>query len=57
MLRQLRQILEKEQIQFVLAGGLTPDNVSRGIDIFSPDVVDVSSGVEKEPGQGTGRNL
>ena len=50
MLRQLRQILEKEQIQFVLAGGLTPDNVSRGIDIFSPDIVDVSSGVEKEPG-------
>ncbi len=47
MLRQLRQILEKEQIQFVLAGGLTPDNVSRGIDIFSPDIVDVSSGVEK----------
>lgn len=34
MLRQLRQILEKEQIRFVLAGGLTPDNVSRGIDIF-----------------------
>lgn len=56
MLRQLRQILEKEQIQFVLAGGLTPDNVSRGIDIFSPDVVDVSSGVEKEPGQGTGKD-
>ena len=56
MLRQLRQILEKEQIQFVLAGGLTPDNVGRGIDIFSPDVVDVSSGVEKEPGQGTGKD-
>ena len=56
MLRQLRQILEKEQIQFVLAGGLTPDNVSRGIDIFLPDVVDVSSGVEKEPGQGTGKD-
>ena len=34
MLRQLRQILEKEQIQFVLAGGLTPDNVSRGIEYF-----------------------
>ena len=30
MLRQLRQILEKEQIRFVLAGGLTPDNISRG---------------------------
>lgn len=56
MLRQLRQILEKEQIQFVLAGGLTPDNVSRGIDIFSPDIVDVSSGVEKEPEQGTGKD-
>ena len=56
MLRQLRQILEKEQIQYVLAGGLTPDNVSRGIDIFSPDIVDVSSGVEKEPGQGTGKD-
>ena len=56
MLRQLRQILEKEQIQFVLAGGLTPDNVSRGIDIFSPDIVVVSSGVEKEPGQGTGKD-
>ena len=56
MLRQLRQILEKEQIRFVLAGGLTPDNISRGIDIFSPDIVDVSSGVEKEPGQGTGKD-
>ena len=40
----------------MLAGGLTPDNVSRGIDIFSPDIVDVSSGVEKEPGQGTGKD-
>lgn len=56
MLKQLRQILEKKQIQFILAGGLNPDNVSRGIDIFSPDVVDVSSGVEKEPGQGTGKD-
>ena len=55
-LRRFRQALEAQQIQFVLAGGLTTDNVSRGIDIFSPDVVDVSSGVEKEPGQGTGKD-
>ena len=55
-LRCFRQALEAQQIRLVLAGGLTPDNVSRGIDIFSPDIVDVSSGVEKEPGQGTGKD-
>lgn len=55
-LRYFRQALEAQQIRFVLAGGLTPDNVSRGIDIFLPDIVDVSSGVEKEPGQGTGKD-
>ena len=55
-LRHFRQALEAQQIRLVLAGGLTPDNVSRGIDIFSPDIVDVSSGVEKEPRQGTGKD-
>lgn len=34
-------------IVFVLAGGLNPENVAEGIQIFSPDVVDVSSGVEE----------
>ena len=34
----------------VLAGGLNPTNVARAIEALSPDVVDVSSGVEMEPG-------
>lgn len=36
---------------FVLAGGLKAQNVSEGIRIFSPDVVDVSSGVEGKDGK------
>lgn len=36
---------------FILAGGLRAENVSEGIRIFSPDVVDVSSGVEGENGK------
>ncbi len=35
---------------FVLAGGLDPDNVADAIQQAYPDAVDVSSGVEKEPG-------
>ena len=38
-------------VNFVLAGGLDHKNVAKGIALFSPDVVDVSSAVEGENGK------
>lgn len=40
-----------ENRKFILAGGLNSSNVEEGLSIFSPDIVDVSSGVEGEDGK------
>ncbi len=39
------------QIPFALAGGLTPENVATAIRLTGADIVDVSSGVERVPGE------
>ena len=36
---------------FILAGGLRSENVAEGIRVFEPDIVDVSSAVEKDNGK------
>ena len=47
----LRTILKKNDVAFILAGGLNLANAAEGISLFHPDIVDVSSGVEGTSGK------
>ena len=44
------QVPDQRSFPLILAGGLTTENVGRAIATVSPDMVDVSGGVETSPG-------
>jgi phosphoribosylanthranilate isomerase len=41
----------KNQVDYMLSGGLTPENVQEAIRVTGAGIVDVSSGVERRPGE------
>lgn len=53
--RAAREALD--DLPMVLAGGLRPETVAEAIRLVSPDIVDVSSGVESAPGVKDPRRL
>lgn len=46
-----QSLLNNERLQqkgFILAGGMTPDNIPEAIKRYAPDMIDISSGVETD---------
>jgi len=50
-MKAVRRHLGEDCSQLILAGGLKPDNVQERIDFLKPAGVDISSGIESQPGQ------